>query len=154
MPELQLDSTSPEQTEGIAAALARALGPGDVVLVAGDVGTGKTTFVRGACRALGVTGTVASPSFAIGRTYLGRLPISHVDLFRLDSLEGEDPALLDDYLSPDAVAFLEWPQAASPQLPPERVALRVDISHRGGDRRRIELRGTAAVLEPLEQGAA
>jgi tRNA threonylcarbamoyladenosine biosynthesis protein TsaE len=153
MAEIELDSESAEQTERIAASLADGLRPGDVVLVTGEVGTGKTTFVRGACRALGVSGTVASPSFAIGRTYEGRVAISHVDLFRLDSLEGEDPALLDDYLTPDAVAFVEWPQAAAPQLEPERVALRVDLSHRGGERRGVRVQGGARMLELVDRGA-
>lgn len=154
MPEIELDSESAEQTERIAASLAEGLRVGDVVLVAGDVGTGKTTFVRGACRALGVSGTIASPSFAIGRTYDGSVAISHLDLFRLESLDGEDPALLDDYLAPDTVAFVEWPQAAAPRLELERVALRVDLSHRGGDRRGVRVEGGARMLEIVSGGNA
>jgi tRNA threonylcarbamoyladenosine biosynthesis protein TsaE len=84
---VELTSRSASDTEQIAAEIASALVPGDVVLVAGEVGTGKTTFVRGACRGLGVRDAVTSPSFTIGHTYGGRLPVSHIDLFRLDSLE-------------------------------------------------------------------
>lgn len=121
------------------AALAATLVPGDVVLLEGEMGAGKTTFVRGAARALGFEGPVTSPTFTIGRRYEGgRLPISHLDLHRLSGLADEDPALLDDYLTPDAIAFVEWPAIAEPQL--ERIAARVLLEHAGGDRRRITIR--------------
>jgi tRNA threonylcarbamoyladenosine biosynthesis protein TsaE len=132
----ELRSDSAAATERIGAELAMRLGPGDVVLVTGELGAGKTTLIRGACRALGVKGPVTSPTFTIGQRYEGRYPISHLDLFRLESLEGEDPGLIDDYLTADAVAFLEWPEAAEPQL--DRVTLRVSIRHLGGDRRAID----------------
>jgi tRNA threonylcarbamoyladenosine biosynthesis protein TsaE len=80
---------------------------------------------------------VLSPTFTLGRRYGGRLPISHLDLYRLDDLGAEDPGLLDDYLTPDAIAFVEWPAALEPTL--DRVAARVTIEHSGGDRRRITL---------------
>jgi tRNA threonylcarbamoyladenosine biosynthesis protein TsaE len=107
------------------------------VLVSGDLGAGKTTLIRGACRALGVTEPVTSPTFTIGHTYRGRLPISHLDLYRLADLGQEDPALLDDYVTPDSVAFIEWPAAAEPWI--ERVTRRVELRHAGEDRREIEL---------------
>ena len=105
------------------------------MLVSGELGAGKTTLIRGACRALGVEGPVTSPTFTIGQRYEGRVPVSHLDLFRLASLEGEDPGLLDDYLTPDAVAFVEWPAAAEPRV--ERISRRVRIEHAGGDSRTI-----------------
>src|SRR5207237_442664 len=119
--------TGPGQTEEAGARLADELSAGDVVLVSGELGAGKTTLVRGACRALGVEGTVASPTFTIGSRYRGTLPVSHLDLFRLDSLADEDPALLDDYLRPDGIAFLEWGEIAEPAL--ERLSRRVSIEH-------------------------
>ena len=128
------------RTEEIAAELAAELRPGDVVLLSGDLGSGKTTFVRGAARALGVSGPVTSPTFTIGQRYEGRVPVSHLDLHRLagaSGLAGEDPALLDDYLTPDRVAFVEWPAAGEPAF--ERVAARVRLEHLGGDRRRITI---------------
>ena len=134
---MELYSESPEQTEAAGAALAGRLAPGHVVLVSGELGSGKTTFVRGACRALGVEGPVTSPTFAIGQVYGGRLEVAHLDLYRLVSLAGEDPALLDDYLRPDRVGFVEWPDAAGPVI--DRVAARVRLEHAGGDRRRIEV---------------
>ena len=128
-----LQTASAQETERAAAEAARALEPGAVVLVSGELGAGKTTWVRGACRALGVTDPVTSPTFTIGQRYAGRVPVSHLDLYRLSGLEDEDPALLDDYLGPDRVAFLEWPEVARPRL--DRVTLNVSLEHRGGDRR-------------------
>ena len=135
MPHHVKHTNGPGETEAAGAELASRLTPGDVVLVSGELGSGKTTFVRGACRALGVEGPVTSPTFTIGRV-LGDSPeIAHLDLYRLGSLAGEDPALLEDYLTADRVGFIEWPAAAEPRL--ERVAARVTLEHAGGDRRRI-----------------
>lgn len=132
-----IETESPEATEQAAAELAAELRPGDVVLVCGELGAGKTVFVRGACRALGVGERVTSPTFTIGQTYAGDLPVAHLDLYRIASLAEEEPGFLDDYLRPDAVAFVEWPESAEGEL--ERVTARVRIEHLGGDRRRIEL---------------
>ena len=106
-----------------------------MVLVSGDLGSGKTTFVRGACLALGVEAPVTSPTFVIGQVYAGAVQVAHLDLYRLDSLGGEDPALLEDYLTPERVGFVEWPGIAEPELP--QVAARVRLEHLGADRRRI-----------------
>jgi tRNA threonylcarbamoyladenosine biosynthesis protein TsaE len=149
MERADAETTSPAATEALAEAVGRVLAPGDVVLIGGDVGTGKTTFVRGACRALGVTDRVTSPSFTIGQTYAGRVPVAHVDLYRLDGLEDEDPALLDDYLTLERVTFVEWPGAALPWIDRERVVLELVLTHAGGDRRRIQAGGSAATIEAL-----
>jgi tRNA threonylcarbamoyladenosine biosynthesis protein TsaE len=134
----RLTSQSATETEALGAELATDLGPGDVVVVAGEVGAGKTTLIRGACRALGAQGPVTSPTFTIGHRYRGRLPIAHLDLYRLIDLEGEDPGLLADYLNADSVAFIEWPALAEPQLA-GRTLLEVRLSHDGGDSRAIEV---------------
>ena len=134
---MQIETASPQETEAAGASLALRLRPGDVVVVSGELGSGKTTFVRGACRALGVTGPVTSPTFTIGHVYPGSPEVAHLDLYRLESLAGEDPALLEDYLTPERVGFVEWPQAAAGRLEP--VAARVSLEHAGGDRRRIEV---------------
>jgi tRNA threonylcarbamoyladenosine biosynthesis protein TsaE len=131
-------TSSPAETEALGARIAAGLRPGDVVLVSGELGSGKTTLIRGASRELGVTEPVTSPTFTIGHRYRGRVPVSHLDLYRLEGLEDEDPGLLDDYLTEDAVAFVEWPGVAEPQL--ERIALRVELSHHGGDGRLIDVR--------------
>jgi tRNA threonylcarbamoyladenosine biosynthesis protein TsaE len=97
--------------------------------------------VRGAARALGFEGPVTSPTFTIGRLYRpthpGRAPIAHLDLHRLSGLANEDPALLDDYLTPDAIAFVEWPEIAEPEL--ERIAVKVSLAHAGEDARTLRI---------------
>jgi tRNA threonylcarbamoyladenosine biosynthesis protein TsaE len=130
-------TAGPAETEALAARLAAALAPGDVVLLHGELGTGKTTFVRGACRALGVAGPVTSPTFTIGRRYEGRVPVSHLDLYRLGDLDGEDPALLADYLAPERIAFVEWPEVAEGAL--GEIAAEVRLRHLGGDAREVEI---------------
>jgi tRNA threonylcarbamoyladenosine biosynthesis protein TsaE len=132
------ETGSPAETEALAAGLAASLHPGDVVLVSGELGAGKTTFVRGAARALGVQVPVTSPTFTIARRYEdGHLPISHLDLFRLEGLDGGEPDLLADELGGDRVAFVEWPEHGGPDLGDAHVAARVRLEHLGGDRRRV-----------------
>ena len=134
------ETTGAEETEQLAAQLAASLRPGDVVLLSGELGSGKTTFVRGACRALGVDGPVPSPTFTLARRYEGArdgrpVTVSHLDLHRLASLADEDPGLLADYLTGGEIAFVEWPEAAEGGL--GRVAARVRLTHAGGDRREV-----------------
>jgi len=134
-----VDTADPAETEAFGAELAAGLRDGDVVLVRGELGAGKTTLVRGAARALGVSDPVTSPSFSIGHRYRARerLTVSHLDLYRLADLEHEDPDLLADYLGEGRIAFVEWPPDAERDLAEAR--LRVSLSHRGADRRRIEV---------------
>jgi len=133
-------TASAEETEAIAADVAGSLEAGDVVLVSGELGAGKTTFVRGACRALGVTGRVTSPTFTIARRYeTGRVPISHLDLYRLAGADLGDPELLEDELGPDRVAFVEWPEADDGPLDGARIAARVRLEHDGPERRVVTI---------------
>src|SRR3954467_9122826 len=120
-------TVGPEATEHAGAELAARLDPGDVVLVSGELGAGKTTFVRGACRALGVDGAVTSPTYTIGQVYAARdgVEVAHLDLYRLQSLGGEDPALLDDYLTPERIGFVEWPAGGGTAI--ERVGAGVPL---------------------------
>ena len=130
--DLQLTSSSPEETERIAARLARKLVVGDVVTVSGELGSGKTTFVRGACRGLGITAPVTSPTYTVGHRYSGNPDVSHLDLFRFTGLSSAEWGDLEPYFE-GAICFVEWPEAAGGALPPVRVAVRlqhVDPSHR------------------------
>ena len=133
---MELESSSPEETERIAAKLATELRPGDVVTVAGELGSGKTTFVRGACRALGVEGPVTSPTFTIGHRYRGVVAVSHLDLYRFDNVSPAEWGDLEPYFD-GAVCFVEWPEAAGDSLLAPR--FRVQLRHGGGDRRMINV---------------
>ena len=137
------ETAGPEATERVGAALAARLAPGDVVLVAGDLGAGKTTFVRGALRALGVTQPVTSPTFVVGHLYEGAHGrVAHLDLYRLAGLADEDPGLLDPYFGPDTVTFVEWPEQAGGEgaaAGGRPVAHRVRLEHLGGDGRGLEV---------------
>lgn len=132
----ETETTSPAETEALAARVAGKLRLGDVVLVAGELGSGKTTFVRGACRSLGVTAPVTSPTFTIGHRYDGKVAVSHVDLYRFANLSHAEWGDLEPYFD-EAVAFVEWPEAGAGVLPPSRV--RVHMCHRGRDRRAIRI---------------
>ena len=132
-------TSSAAETEALAAELAGDLAAGDILLLSGDLGAGKTTFVRGAARALGAAGPVTSPTFTIGQIYPAPVPVSHLDLYRVGSLEDEEPGLLDEYLAADVIAFVEWAELAEGAGELERVAARVRIEHAGGDRREITI---------------
>jgi tRNA threonylcarbamoyladenosine biosynthesis protein TsaE len=129
-------SASAAETEAVAAGLARRLQAGDVVLVSGELGSGKTTFVRGAARALGVSQPVTSPTFTIGHRYAGAVDVSHLDLYRFHGLSAAEWGDLEPYFD-DAVVFVEWPEAGLGTLPAPR--LTVLLEHAGGDRRRISV---------------
>jgi tRNA threonylcarbamoyladenosine biosynthesis protein TsaE len=124
---------------GLAAAarkLAGELRPGDVVHLRGDLGAGKTTFVRHACAALGVQEAVTSPTFAIAHRYGGgSMPVSHLDLYRAQRVTEEELADLDPYLDEDAVLFVEWPDVGAGALPAATVV--VELAHAGEGRRAI-----------------
>ena len=135
--ELRSETSSPEETERAGAALAATLAPGDVVLVSGELGAGKTTFVRGAARALGVTVPVTSPTFVVGHLY--DAGVAHLDLYRLGGLDDEDPGLLDPYFGPELITFVEWPErhGLDTLLGDRHVARHVALAHAGGDRRTV-----------------
>jgi tRNA threonylcarbamoyladenosine biosynthesis protein TsaE len=133
---LELTTSSPEETERIAARLAERLRVGDVVTVAGELGSGKTTFIRGACRALGVEGPVTSPTFTVGHRYAGRPNVSHLDLYRFAGVSPAEWGDLEPYFD-DAICFVEWPEAAENALPPRRAA--VVLRHADGDRRVVSV---------------
>ena len=148
---VELESSSPEETERIAAAVARRLAAGDVVTVAGELGAGKTTFVRGAARALGIEGPVTSPTYVIGHRYAGEPDVSHLDLYRYDGMSDAEWGDLEGYFE-QAVVFVEWPEAGEGFLPPARV--RVRLRHHGDGNRLVVLESSEKALEiDLSTGA-
>ena len=148
---MRLESGSPEETERVGAAVAAGLELGDVVTVSGELGTGKTTFVRGACRALGVDGPVTSPTYTIGHRYEGRVPVSHLDLFRFESVSPPEWGDLEPYFD-DAVVFVEWPEAAGDDLPPVR--LRARLAYTGSGRLIVLQTAEKSLLERIFRGVA
>jgi tRNA threonylcarbamoyladenosine biosynthesis protein TsaE len=122
---MELTTSSPEETEAFAARLAARLRVGDVVSVSGELGAGKTTFVRGAARALGVTEPVSSPTYTIGHRYEAPTPVAHLDLYRLAHLDPEDWGDLEPYFD-GTVAFVEWPEHGGDWLPSARAAVTLD----------------------------
>jgi tRNA threonylcarbamoyladenosine biosynthesis protein TsaE len=125
-------TASPEETEALAARLAAELGVGDIVAVSGELGAGKTTFVRGAARALGVREPVSSPTFTIGHRYQAPIPVAHLDLYRIAGLDPEEWGDLEPYFD-GSIAFVEWPEHGGDWLPEARALVtlsHVDESHR------------------------
>ncbi|HUA12454.1 MAG TPA: tRNA (adenosine(37)-N6)-threonylcarbamoyltransferase complex ATPase subunit type 1 TsaE [Solirubrobacteraceae bacterium] len=136
MRDTSIETSGPEETEAVGARLAARLRDGDLVLVRGELGAGKTTFVRGAARALGVSVPVTSPTFSIGHRYAADgVAVGHVDLYRVGLLDGEEPDLLGDYVGDGRISFIEWPADAEHELVAPRA--RVTIVHAGADRRVI-----------------
>jgi tRNA threonylcarbamoyladenosine biosynthesis protein TsaE len=132
-----METSSPEETEALAAELAGRLAPGDVVTVSGELGSGKTTFVRGACMALGVRERVTSPTYTIGHRYHGEHgEVSHLDLYRFEGVSAAEWGDLEPYFD-DAIAFVEWPEAGEGVLPPPRFAVR--LRHADGTRRMVSI---------------
>jgi tRNA threonylcarbamoyladenosine biosynthesis protein TsaE len=111
-----------------------------VVTVSGELGSGKTTFVRGACRALGVEGPVTSPTFTIGHRYSARVDVSHLDLFRFQGVSAAEWGDLEPYFE-DAIVFVEWPEAGAGALPPARIEVRLE--HGAEERRLVTIHSNA-----------
>ena len=135
-PPLKLRTRGPDDTRGIAAAVATFLRPGDAVALSGELGAGKTCFVQGAARALGISARVTSPTFTLVRSYDGALPIVHCDVYRLDRLR-DVLDLGDEVLAPEVVTFVEWGDAITSLLPDDRLDVELyldDPDEPDGDR--------------------
>ena len=146
---MEIRSSTPAETEEVAARLAKALVPGDVVTISGELGSGKTTFVRGACRALGVTAPVTSPTYTIGHRYEGSPDVSHLDLYRFTAVSQAEWGDLEPYFD-DAVVFVEWPEAAGGGLPAVRAAVRLE--HLDEQSRRILIEGDVTFAHAADPG--
>jgi tRNA threonylcarbamoyladenosine biosynthesis protein TsaE len=134
---LPAETASVAETMALGERLAEHLRPGDIVALYGDLGAGKTHFVKGIARALGVDeATVSSPTFTIVQEYAGSCPIYHIDAYRVKT-PGEFYELgYEDYFYGDGLCLIEWPSRIEALLPDDAIRLR--LTHQGGDRRRIE----------------
>jgi tRNA threonylcarbamoyladenosine biosynthesis protein TsaE len=138
-------SSSPAETQQIAAELARSLVGGDVVLLSGDLGAGKTCFVQGAAGALGVQSRVTSPSFVLVREYAGSIRIAHVDVYRLNSLQELIDLGYEELFDPEVLIFIEWGDAVSGLLPEDRLEVELIVEPDGN--RRVTLRANGPIWE-------
>lgn len=133
---IEWESRSAQETAALGAGLAGILTAGDMVIVRGDLGAGKTTLARGIARSLGVTEHVTSPTFALAQRYAGEVPILHIDAYRLGGADDEELGLLLDSAD-DALTIVEWPEQLGADLGIPRVV--VELRHGGGDRRLVAL---------------
>ncbi len=136
MSTYQYETKSAEETMSFAEKLGSLLQKGDVLTLAGDLGAGKTTFTKGLAKGLGVTRTVNSPTFTIIKEYSGRLPLYHMDVYRLE--DSDEDLGFDEYFSGEGVCVVEWAVFIEDYLPEERLEL--VISHKGDDKREIQLK--------------
>jgi tRNA threonylcarbamoyladenosine biosynthesis protein TsaE len=135
---VERDDVDLEGMADLGACLAHALLPGDVVLLVGPLGSGKTALVREIARALGVTDTVRSPSFTIANVYAGPVTVNHLDLYRLDVIGAEDALALEEYVRPEVITLIEWPEAGAARL--GRAAWLVELDHETATTRRMVIR--------------
>ena len=145
-PPLERDDLEEDGLTALAARAAELLAPGDVVVLRGEVGAGKTTFVRAAARSVGVQEAVTSPTYQFARGYEGRaggrpVTVNHLDLYRLEGLDARDVLELDEYLGPGTVTFIEWAEPALDLLVEPSV---VEILHRSPTTRLVRLSGPLA----------
>ena len=134
---------SADDTRALAAELAAVARPGDLILLAGDLGAGKTTFVQGFGRALSVEEPITSPTFVIVHTYEGAFPIVHVDAYRLEYLQELLDLGLGELLDHEGVTLIEWGDAVIPALPPEFLEVRLELGD-DDDARVVRLRGAGS----------
>lgn len=146
---MKLQSASAGETREIAAVLAALLEPGDLVVLSGDLGAGKTTFAQGVARALGVTEPVTSPTFTIVQEYEGHIPVAHVDVYRLDRFQELHDLGFDEFVE-DRVTLVEWGDVVAPALPADRVEVHLMLAARDDDR---SLTVTAQGARWVERGA-
>ncbi|MHB9053220.1 MAG: tRNA (adenosine(37)-N6)-threonylcarbamoyltransferase complex ATPase subunit type 1 TsaE [Thermoleophilia bacterium] len=134
---MEIVSRSQQQTASLAAALAAFLHGGDIVFLIGELGAGKTFFIRSAAEALGVTEPVTSPSYTMAQTYGGKTTVHHLDLYRLPKFDAGDAADFEPFFEAESITFIEWPDRAVPFLGEPAVVIRME--HVNIDSRRISI---------------
>lgn len=136
---IAVTTTSVDDTRALAAEVARLAGPGDLVILAGDLGIGKTAFAQGFALGLGVEESVTSPAFVLVRTYEGRIPLVHLDVYRLDRIQELVDLGISEILDEGAVTLIEWGDAVTPALPPDYLEVRLRDGE-GADDRLLSIR--------------
>lgn len=147
---MKLLTRSPEETQALGEALGMSVRPGDLILLCGELGSGKTCLVQGIARGLDVQDSVRSPTFVLVTQHPGRLMLYHVDLYRLDNLREVEDLGLEEYLEGDGVCVVEWADKAMPIFPGEH--LLVELEHRGTWQRLLRLTPNGARYVELLAG--
>jgi len=140
-------TSSAAETIDLGRTLALHLRAGDVVAFYGELGAGKTTMIKGVAAGLGVTDMVKSPSFVIATEYAGRLPVYHIDLYRLEEKSDFESIGLETYIDGDGVCLIEWAERAEKILPDKAIRVRMSVE---GSGRRIQIIGLRATLQPVQ----
>ena len=149
---LVLLTASADETRAVGEAVATVLQPGDVVALSGDLGSGKTVFVQGAARALGVDEPVVSPTFTLVREYAGRLPVTHLDVFRLERIQEVLDLGFEEMLDAGGVVFIEWGDAIETMLPASYLLVALTTTEQDLARRAMFLRGVGPAWESRWDG--
>lgn len=161
---VEVTSSSPQRTRQLAAALSELVRAGDIVVLVGDLGAGKTAFAQGLGEGLGVTATITSPTFALVQSYSGRLDMHHLDVYRLEQVNEALDLGLAEMLDDDAVVVIEWGDTIAPVLPHDYLEVRLGYAegpedrtvrfHPVGTRWAARMRAVATVVErdPEEPG--
>ena len=144
---IQAATSSVDDTRALAAEVAALAAPGDLIVLAGDLGTGKTAFAQGFARGLGIDEPVTSPAFILVRTYAGRLPLVHLDVYRLDHLQELVDLGIAELLDEGAVTLVEWGDAVTPALPADFLEVRLETGAAPDDRS-ISLRSVGPAWPP------
>jgi tRNA threonylcarbamoyladenosine biosynthesis protein TsaE len=152
MSHLEIVSHSPEQTQQVGARLGDIAWPGEVILLSGNLGAGKTCLTQGIARGLGITEYAASPSFILVRELYGRLPLYHIDFYRLDHLEEIADLGLDEYFYGHGVCVVEWSDKGMALLPPEH--LLVEIAYLGDTGRSLTFKPAGERYRRMVAGLA
>ncbi|MDQ4090868.1 MAG: tRNA (adenosine(37)-N6)-threonylcarbamoyltransferase complex ATPase subunit type 1 TsaE [Actinomycetota bacterium] len=140
-------TTSVDDTRALAAGVAALAAPGDLVILAGDLGAGKTAFAQGFAQGLGVEEPVTSPAFILVRTYEGRLRMVHLDVYRLDTMQELVDLGIAELLDEGAVTLIEWGDAVAPGLPADFLEVRLEAGA-GPDDRRVTIRSVGPAWPP------
>jgi tRNA threonylcarbamoyladenosine biosynthesis protein TsaE len=160
---VKLRTPSADETRALAAAIGPVLGAGDVIVLTGDLGAGKTTFTQGLAASLGVTAPVTSPTFTLVHEYPGRLPIVHIDVYRLEHLQEVHDLGFDEMVGGDTIAVVEWGDVLGPMLPPDHLVVALEYASDDEDTRLVSVvphglgwatraAALAAAVAPFEVG--